>query len=81
MTDSTVKSDNVINRVGGKIIYRFIGTLVALAMCATLYVAWGSFQHSGYIWAIVMLAISGALFVLMRWCFSSDRRLSDLDVE
>lgn len=68
-----------VDRVGGKIVYRLIGCVTGLMTLVTLYAAWSGFSGGSVIGAFFMLAVALALGWLTRWCWSSDRRLADMD--
>lgn len=72
---------SAIDRVGGKLIYRLVSVMLAIMAALFAYGAWSAFSasESGLIPGCIMLATSLACCWAIRWCWSPDRRLSEIE--
>lgn len=68
-----------VNRVGGKIVYRLIGTASGFMTAVLLWLAWSGLSGDTIMGGLIMLALAVPIGWLTCWCRSSKRRLSDMD--
>ncbi len=74
------KAGDRVDRLAGRLAYRFLGLIAAAIGITALYAGYSILTSGqGVIGGLVFLVCgSGAIWVA-KWCFSPDRRLSEMD--
>jgi len=72
-----IPKDGRIDRLGGRLLYRAFGGVFALIMLGTAFTAFGAFAAGDHVAGAIFAAIAAGLLLLVRWCFSSKRRLHE----
>lgn len=80
MKERFAKGLDRVDRVGGKVVARFWGTLVAVAVTLVLVpmLVW-ALVNGEWLTAVVVLGAVVVVSILVKYLFSSSRRLSDFE--
>jgi hypothetical protein len=73
-----------VDRIGGLVVYRTVGSLAFLLALATGFVSWDLLTGDGdaggsRVVGVVLTSVAVLLALSAAWCFSPNRRLSDLE--
>lgn len=68
-----------IDRVGGKIVYRAVGTLAGLCTLVLVWAAWSAFSAGTVLGGLMVSAMALLFGLVTRYCWSPKRRLSDIE--
>lgn len=68
-----------VNDIGGKLYFRFFGTLTAIATIGAAYMAWSAFSVGELAGGFLVSAFAALMALFTRYCWSSKRRLTDID--
>ena len=83
MRERVRRSGAAVNRVGGKLSYRTMGLVVGflglVVGVAAIRIVQGDGPWSRYFAAAIFGVAAVGCYFLTRFCFSADRRLTDLD--
>lgn len=79
MSEYFGKAADAIDRIGGRLAYRLVGIVAALAALIAAGLAWSALSAGQTAGGLVAMAFAAGMALLTRFCFSPARRLSDME--
>ena len=79
MRKSISKTGSWINRFGGRLFYRVVGSVTALATIGSAWLAWQALSAGELVGGVLAAAFAAMMGFITRYCWSPDRRLTDID--
>ncbi|MCB1381557.1 MAG: hypothetical protein KDJ73_01230 [Notoacmeibacter sp.] len=68
-----------IDRLGGKLVYRLAGLVISFMALGFGSGLWWALKAGDMTTILIFTPVLAGLVLFARWCFSPQRRLSDLD--
>ena len=79
MREKIARAGAAVNRTGGRLFFGSAGILTGIAAASGAWLAWQALSEGELAGGVLAAAFALMMAVFTRYCWSPDRRLTDID--